>query len=246
MSQKLTFQIPYPLTAPLFYPATLTIYRPLKTMMTPDQILDRLNWRYATKKFAPNQKIADDVWQALEQSLVLSPSSFGQQPWKFFVIRSPAVRKQLQEQAWGQSQVVDASHFVVLAIKTGINNEDVDRYIDRVAEVRQTSKDSLAGLENAIKGFLKDHPFSQLIDAWAAKQVYLALGFFLYSAALLGIDACPMEGFLPDKVDEVLGLPEQGYSAVVLCAAGYRSEADRLASAAKVRYKTEAVVQYID
>ncbi|MGF1523708.1 MAG: NAD(P)H-dependent oxidoreductase [Leptolyngbyaceae cyanobacterium] len=214
--------------------------------MTPDQILERLNWRYATKKFDPSRKISDDVWHALEQSLVLAPSSFGQQPWKFFVIRNPEVRKQLQEQAWGQSQVVDASHFVVLAIKTGINNEDVDRYIDRVAEVRQTPKDSLEGLENAIKGFLKDHSFAQQINAWAAKQVYIALGFFLYSAALLDIDACPMEGFMPDKVDEVLGLPAQGYSAVVLCAAGYRSEEDKLASAAKVRYETEAVVQYVD
>ena len=87
-------------------------------MMTPEQILDRLNWRYATKKFDPTQKITDDVWQALEQSLVRSPSSFGQQPWKFFVIRNPEVRKQRQEQAWGQSQAVDASHFVGLAIKT--------------------------------------------------------------------------------------------------------------------------------
>ena len=181
-----------------------------------------------------------------EQSLVLSPSSFGQQPWKFFVIRNPQIRKQLQEQAWGQSQVVEASHFVVLAIKTGMNNEDVDRYIDRVAEARQTSKDKLEGLENAIKGFLKDHPFSQQPDTWSAKQVYIALGFFLYSAALLGIDTCPMEGFMPDKVDEVLNLPTQGYSAVVLCAAGYRSEEDRLASAAKVRYATETIVQYVD
>lgn len=214
--------------------------------MTPDQILDRLNWRYATKKFDPSRKISDDAWHALEQSLVLTPSSFGQQPWKFFVIRNPEVRKKLQEHAWGQSQVVDASHFVVLAIKTGINNDDVDRYINRVAAVRETPKEKLEGLENAIKGFLKDHPFAQQIDTWSAKQVYVALAFFLYSAALLDIDACPMEGFIPDKVDEVLGLPSQGYSAIVLCAAGYRSEEDRSASAAKVRYETADVVQYID
>lgn len=215
-------------------------------MMTPDQIINCLNWRYATKKFDPSRKISDDAWHALEQSLVLSPSSFGQQPWKFFVIRNPEVRKQLQEQAWGQSQVVDASHFVVLAIKTDINNDDVDRYIERTAAVRQASKESLEGLQNAIEGFLKDHPFSQQINTWSAKQVYIALGFFLYSAALLGIDACPLEGFLPGKVDEVLGLAARGYSAVVLCAAGYRSPEDRLASAAKVRYETEAVLQYID
>lgn len=214
--------------------------------MTPDQIIDRLTWRYATKKFDPSRKITDEAWHALEQSLVLSPSSFGQQPWKFFVIRNPDVRKQIQEHAWGQSQVVDASHFVVLAIKKGINSDDVDRYIERTANVRQVPKAKLEGLEGAIKGFLQDHPFSEQPNTWAAKQVYIALAFFIYSAALLDIDACPMEGFMPDKVDEVLGLPAQGYSAMVLCATGYRSTEDKTADMAKVRYETEALVQYVD
>ncbi|MGB7084833.1 MAG: NAD(P)H-dependent oxidoreductase [Phormidesmis sp.] len=214
--------------------------------LTPDQIIKRLNWRYATKKFDPNQKISADDWQALEQSLVLAPSSFGQQPWKFFVIRNPDIRQQLLEHAWNQSQVVDASHFVVLAIKTGIDDDDVDRYIDRVVEVRQTPKGKLEGLESAIKGFLQDPPYPLQPDAWSARQLYIALGFFLYSAALLGIDACPMEGFIPDKFDEILGLSSQGYAATVLCAVGYRAEADQLADMAKVRYKTEDMVQYID
>ncbi|MEL6381828.1 MAG: nitroreductase family protein, partial [Cyanobacteria bacterium J06626_18] len=116
--------------------------------LTPDNVIEFLNWRYATKKFDSTRKISEEDWHALEQSLVLAPSSFGQQPWKFFVIRKPELRQQLQEQAWGQSQIVDASHLVVLAIKTGINNSDVDRYIDRVAEVRQMPKDKLEGLEN--------------------------------------------------------------------------------------------------
>lgn len=214
--------------------------------LTPDQIIDRLNWRYATKKFDPNKKISDDVWHALEQSLVLAPSSFGLQPWKFFVVRNPELRQQLIEPSWGQTKVAEASHLVVLAIKTNINASDVAPYIDRVAEVRQTPKDQLEGLENMIKGYLKDPPFPLQPDKWSAKQVYIALGFFLYSAAMLGIDACPMEGFMPSKFDEILGLPEQGYSAVVICVAGYRAEDDQAADMAKVRYKTEQVVQYID
>ncbi|MEO0407122.1 MAG: NAD(P)H-dependent oxidoreductase [Cyanobacteria bacterium P01_A01_bin.135] len=187
----------------------------------------------------------DETWQALEQSLVLAPSSFGQQPWKFFVIRSPELRSQLREHAFNQSQVVDASHLVVLASKINLNDGDVDRYIDRVANVRGQPKDQFEGLENAIKGFLHDPPFPLEPQAWATRQVYIALGFFLYSAALLGLDACPMEGFVPDKFDEILGLPAQGYSAAVLCAAGYRAADDGLADAVKVRYATEAVVQYI-
>ena len=214
--------------------------------LTPEQIIQRLNWRYATKKFDPKQKISDDDWYALEQSLVLAPSSFGQQPWKFFVIRNPQLRQQLQKHAWDQSQVADASHLVVLAIKQDIDTDDVDRYVDRVAQVRDTPKDKLSGLEKTVKGFLKDPPFPLHIDAWSTRQVYLALGFLLYSAALLGIDACPMEGFVPAEYDDILGLKDRGYAAKVLCALGYRSEEDKLAEQKKVRYETEEVVQYID
>jgi nitroreductase len=160
------------------------------------QILQQLNWRYATKTFDPALKISDVTWHALEQSLVLAPSSFGLQPWKFFVVRNHDIREKLQEAAWGQSQVVDASHLVVFAIKQGVNAGDVDPYLDRMAEVRQTSRDNLQGLEDMIKGFLNEPPFPFDPDAWSTRQVYIALGFFLYSAAMLGVDACPMEGFV--------------------------------------------------
>ena len=214
--------------------------------MTPDQILKTLNWRYATKKFDSSKKISAEDWQALEQSLVLAPSSFGQQPWKFFVIRNSSLRQQLQQQAWDQSQVTDASHLVVLAIKQGIDNDDVDRYLDRVMEVRQTPKEKLAGMEKAIKGFLENSPFPLEPNDWSTRQVYLALGFLVYSAALLKIDACPMEGFKPAECDKLLGLSDRGYASRVLCALGYRSPEDKLADMAKVRYATDEVVEYVD
>lgn len=214
--------------------------------LTAEQIIQQLKSRYATKKFDPSKKIPDDIWHALEQSLILAPSSFGLQPWKFFVVRNPDLRQQLLPHAWDQSQIVEASHLVVLAIKTNINAGDVAPYIDRIAEVRNMPKGQLEGLENMIKGYLKEPPYPLQPDSWSAKQVYIALGFFLYSAALLGVDACPMEGFVPAKFDEILGLPEQGYAATVLCAAGYRAEDDKYADLAKVRYETEDVVQYID
>ncbi|MGC1310128.1 MAG: NAD(P)H-dependent oxidoreductase [Phormidesmis sp.] len=217
-----------------------------KPDLTPDQIIQTLNWRYATKKFDPDKKIPDNVWHALEQSLVLAPSSFGLQPWKFFVVRNPELRQKLVEPAWGQTKVAEASHLVVLAIKTDIGPEDVSTYIDRLREVRDMPEDKLEGMANMIKGYLKEPPFPLQPDKWSAKQVYIALGFFLYSAALLGIDTCPMEGFIPSKYDEILGLSAQGYSAVVICTAGYRAEDDRAAEMAKVRYETEKVVSYID
>ncbi len=217
-----------------------------KPDLTPEQILQTLQWRYATKKFDSEKKIPDDAWQALEQSLVLSPSSFGLQPWKFFVVRNDDLRQQLVEHSFDQPQIADASHLVVLAIKTDIGADDIPPYIERIKEVRDVPEEKVEGLANMIKGYLKEPPFPLEPDKWSAKQVYLALGFFLYSAALLGIDTCAMEGFIPSKYDEILGLKEQGYSAVVLCTAGYRSEEDKTADMPKVRYETEKVVQYID
>ncbi|MGB3300724.1 MAG: NAD(P)H-dependent oxidoreductase [Phormidesmis sp.] len=217
-----------------------------KPSLTPDQIIQTLNWRYATKKFNPDKKIPDNVWHALEQSLVLAPSSFGMQPWKFFVVRNPDTRQKLVEFAWGQAQVTEASHLVVLAIKKDIGPDDIAPYINRISEVREVPESKLEGFANMIKGYLTDPPFPLEPDKWSAQQVYLALGFFLYSAALLGIDTCPMEGFIPSKFDDILGLPQQGYSAVVICPAGYRAEEDKAADMAKVRYETEQVVEYID
>ncbi|MEM6868947.1 MAG: NAD(P)H-dependent oxidoreductase [Cyanobacteria bacterium P01_C01_bin.121] len=215
-------------------------------VLTPEQVIQKLNWRYATASFNPNKKIPDDAWHALEQSLVLAPSCYGLQPWKFVVVRNPALRHQLVKHAFNQAKIAEASHLVVLAIKTNINVNDVAPYIDRVAQVRQVPVSKLEKFSDAIKNYLTSPPFPLQPDKWSAKQVYLALGFFLYSAAMLGIDTCPIEGFVPSQFDDVLGLSEQGYSAVVLCTAGYRSEHDRSAGLLKVRYETEKVVQYID
>ena len=96
------------------------------TRLAPDQLLAALRWRYATKKFDPASKIPADVWDALEQSLVLTPSSFGLQPWKFLVVSDPAVRARLQPESWNQPQVTEASHFVVLAARTDLTKADID------------------------------------------------------------------------------------------------------------------------
>ena len=214
-------------------------------VVSSDQVLQLLHWRYATKKFDATKKISEEDWKTLEESLVLAPSSFGLQPWKFIVVTNPEIRQQLREHSWGQSQVVDASHLVVLALKKELNAADVDRYVEHMSEVRQVPVDSLQGLANTIKGFLTNPPYPINLNEWAARQVYIALGQFMTSAALLGIDTCPMEGFNPAKYDEILGLAEQGYAAVVLCPAGYRAEDDKYAVMAKVRYPSQEVVQYI-
>ena len=218
----------------------------ITTVSAPETVLEQLKWRYATKKFDANKKIPSDVWKVLEQSMVLAPSSFGLQPWKFFVVNNQEIRQQLLPHSWGQAQVVDASHLVVFAIKKDIDAAYVDRYIARMAEVQQVPVENLAKFAGVVKGFMEKPPYPLDLNQWSTRQVYIALGQFMTTAALLGIDTCPMEGFVPSKYDEVLGLPEQGYAAVVVCPAGYRSAEDESAERPKIRFDTQDVVQYID
>ncbi|MDJ0795980.1 MAG: NAD(P)H-dependent oxidoreductase [Calothrix sp. MO_167.B12] len=218
----------------------------IATTMTPESVLQQLHWRYATKKFDPSKKIPEETWKVLEQSLVLAPSSFGLQPWKFIVVRNPQIRNQLLEHSWGQTQVVDASHLVVLAIKKDLNTSDVDRHLQRMSEVQGVPVENLQKFADVVKGFLKQIPDPLDINHWSTRQTYIALGQYMTCAAMLGIDTCPMEGFIPAKYDEILGLPAQGYKAVVVCPAGYRAADDKQATRPKVRYATEDVVDYID
>ncbi len=213
--------------------------------MSPDKLLEQLQWRYAVKKFDSSKKISDADWKALEQSLVLTPSSFGLQPWKFFVVENEATRQELLGHSWGQKQVIDASHLVVLAIKKDVAEGDVDHYVARMAEVQQTPIENLAKFGDVVKGFLKNPPFPFEVNDWSTRQVYIALGFLMLSAAMLDIDTCPMEGFIPSEYDRILGLPEKGYSAVVVCPLGYRSSEDKSADRPKVRFPTEDVVEYL-
>jgi nitroreductase len=211
---------------------------------SPQMVLQQLKWRYATKQFDPSKQIPDEIWQALEQSLVLAPSSFGMQPWKFFVVRNPDLRQQLLAHSWKQTQVVDAAVLVVLAIKKDVNDSDVDRYMQRTATVQDTPLESLEGFSKVIKGFLSNPSMDR--DGWATRQVYIALGQLMTTAAMLGVDACPMEGIVPAKYDEVLGLAAQGYATVLACPVGYRSADDKYAAKPKVRFETAEIVQYFD
>lgn len=210
--------------------------------VTPETVVEQLRWRYAVKKFDPSRTVPPDTWAALEQALVLTASSYGLQPWKFFVVTDPTVKAQLPAHSWGQRQPQDCSHMVVLAIRANLSETDIDRYVARVSEVRGQTVESLSRFKQMMLGSLTP-PFD--VNEWAARQVYIALGQFLASAAVLGVDTCPMEGIDPAKYDEVLGIGAQGFRTVVACAAGYRAADDPAAQLPKVRFKTEDVVQVI-
>ncbi|MCB1088316.1 MAG: NAD(P)H-dependent oxidoreductase [Verrucomicrobiae bacterium] len=215
--------------------------------MTPtpaDTILDALRWRYATKKFDPSRKISDADWGALEEALVLTPSSYGLQPWKFFVITNQAMKESLVQASYNQKQVADCSHLLVLAVRTEMTEGDVDRLVDFTAETRGIDRQMLAGYRNIMVGDIVSGPRSADSTGWAKLQAYIALGNFMTAAALMGIDTCPMEGFLPKAFDEALDLDKVGLTTAVLCPAGYRAEDDKYAGLAKVRYPKPEMIQH--
>ncbi len=212
-----------------------------------EDLLAALQWRYATKKFDPSRRVDPATWSALEDALVLTPSSWGIQPWKFFVITDPATRHALLQHSWGQRQIVDASHVVVFAVKHPVTADDVHRHVVNTAAVQGTNIADLAGLEKMVAGFLAEPPYPLDLKAWATRQVYLALGNFMTCAALLGIDTCPMEGLDPVGYDKALGLEGTGYFTVAACPAGFRAADDKHAARPKVRFaKSEIVVSLPD
>ena len=212
--------------------------------VSPDQLLAQLQWRYAVKKFDSAAKISSATWSALEESLVLAPSSYGLQPWKFFVVENPDLRAALLPHSWGQKQIVEASHLVVFAVKKDVSAADAERLANHSTVVRGLPAGALDGYKQMMVGNLTRTPAAEL-DIWMSRQVFIALGGFLTACALLGVDACPMEGFLPEKYDELLDLPAKGYAARVVATAGYRHPEDKNAAMKKVRYPRAEIVERI-
>jgi nitroreductase len=209
-----------------------------------DTLLNALQWRYATKAFDANRQIDAPTWASLEQALVLTASSYGLQPWKFLVITDASIRSELRPHSWNQSQITDCSHLVVLLKKRTITASDADRLIEAIAQARGIETSVLAGYRQMIQVDLIDGPRSQIIDQWAANQVYIALGNLLSSAALLGVDTCAIEGFSPSDYDRILDLESDDYQSCVVCACGYRSSDDNYANLAKVRYPASDLIEH--
>ena len=212
------------------------------TPIAPGTLVDALLWRYATKKFDPTRTIPAETWAALEESLVLSPSSIGLQPWKFYVITDAEVKARLMPAAWQQMQVVECSHFVVFTVRRNLGSDHVERHVERMAEVQGVARETLTKFEQMAVRNLEAARAEGRLDSWQTYQIYIALGSFMTAAALLGVDTCPMEGFEPPKFDEVLGLVGTDYASVVACAAGYRHPDDKHAARKKVRFKADDVI----
>lgn len=207
-------------------------------------ILEKLAWRYATKKFDPAKKLEQEQLDRVLRATNLSASSYGLQPYKIIVVSDPAVREQLKAASWNQPQITDASHLVIFAAYNNLGEQHVDHYIENIAGTRQLDKAQLGGFGDMVKGVVKRLD-KEAAAVWTAKQAYLALGTLLTASAADGIDTCPMEGFNAAAYDEILGLKEKGLRTVVIAAVGFRAEDDGMQHAKKVRKPLNEFVELV-
>ncbi|MCE3009278.1 MAG: NAD(P)H-dependent oxidoreductase [Proteobacteria bacterium] len=207
------------------------------------QIMEALQWRYAVKQFDTQKKVSEADWKVLAESLRLAPSSYGLQPWKFIVVQNPSLRAELRKNSWNQSQVTDCSHYVVLTTRTKMSEQDVQKYIAKISQVRGVPQESLKGYHDMMIGDVVKGPRSEIIQWWAQRQAYIAFGFLMETAALMKIDTCPIEGLEPKAYDQILKLEGTGYATVAACAVGYRHRDDKNAQAKKVRFDAQDVIE---
>ncbi|MFD2568210.1 NAD(P)H-dependent oxidoreductase [Pseudotenacibaculum haliotis] len=203
--------------------------------------IQSLQWRYAVKKFDNNTYLSDQQINTLKEAFNLTATSYGLQPIKLVVIKNKEIQQQLVEHSWNQQQVAQASHVLILCIDTHLNENDVEKYFERVQEIRNTPDDII----NPFKDYLKQlitNKSSEDLTTWAKNQAYLALGNLLTVCANEQIDSCPMEGFIPEKYDEVLDLASKNLSSVLVLPVGFRAEDDFMKDLKKVRKNIDEIV----
>jgi nitroreductase len=198
-------------------------------------LLDKLNWRYATKVFDPKRKVSDDDLNFLKEAIRLSVSSYGLQMYKVLIIENPEIRKELRKASWDQAQITDASHLFVFCNYTVNHDQHVDDYIQLIIDTQETvDTKGLKKYGEFIKSDIANMT-SAGRKSWAEKQTYLALNNLIVACADLQIDACPMEGFDKQAYNRILGLDELGMNASVIAPVGYRSTKDETQARKKVR-----------
>jgi len=207
------------------------------------QLLQRLQWRYAVKQFDPTRQIPTATWEALTEALVLAPSSFGLQPWKFLVVETPALRQELRAASWNQSQITDASKLVVLLGQRSMTEADIDRFLQSTSAARNQPLAAFDGYRKVLVNFIHHGWAAKDLAGWNTRQVYLALGQLLTSAAMVGVDACPMEGIDMAAYDRILGLTDTTFQTLCACTLGYRASTDKYAAAPKVRYAKDTLFE---
>ena len=197
-------------------------------------IIERLEWRYATKKFDANKMLSDNKLRILKKAFNLTATSFGLQTIKLVIVKDKTIRELLVEHSFYQRQVVDASHLFVLCIQEDILEKDVEQHFENIKTIRDTPETILKPFRADLKQMMADKSLSERHE-WSVNQAYIALGNLMTVCAVEGIDACPMEGFLPKKIDELLNLDKHQLKSVLMLPVGHRADDDMFADFKKVR-----------
>ena len=197
-------------------------------------IIESLNWRYATKKFDSNKKLSKNQVNILKNAFNLTASSYGLQPIKLIVISNQEIKNNLLDSSFNQKQVIQCSHLFVICIETDIDESYIELYFKRVVDIRKTSAKVLESFKKSIINEFNDMSNTSIIN-WSKNQAYLALGNLMTVCAVEGIDSCPMEGFMPEKYNEILDLKSKNLKSVLVMPVGYRSVDDQFSSFKKVR-----------
>ena len=208
-------------------------------------IVEGLQWRYATKKFDENRKVPDDKIEVLTKAFNLTATSYGLQPVKLLVISDDEVQERLMAHSFNQMQVASASHVLVFCIEKELSDRFVHDYFDKVKKIRETPEEILAPFRETLAQQFQEQD-AEKARAWAVNQAYLAMGNLMTVCALERIDACPMEGFEPEKYDRELNLEEEGLTTVLLMPIGYRAADDMFSDFKKVRRPRSETVIYFD
>lgn len=209
-----------------------------------EKIIKSLKWRYATKVFDSSKIVSEDDINTILESARLSPSSIGIEMWKFIVVKNKELREKLREVSYNQPQITDASHLIIITYRTDAIENMTKERISRTAKIQNVEEDSLVGLRTMLEGSIAQKSKDGTLDSWIKSQTYIPLGIILETAALLDIDACPMEGFLPEKVDEILGLKDKNLKSSTMLTVGYRG-IDEMSEYPKVRREFGDVIEFI-
>lgn len=205
---------------------------------TMKNIIEALEWRYATKEFDTEKKLSDEQLKTLKTAINLTATSMGMQPFKVMIISDKEIKDKLFPVSYNQPQITTASHLFLFCAIEKIDSQYAEEYINLVAKVRNQPIELLDSFSQMVNGFVDNFDDSAKLN-WASKQAYIAIGNLLTTCALEEIDACPMEGFLNDKYSEILGLDKLGLKPLALVATGFRNETDKYAKLKKVRKAEE-------
>ncbi|AMC12090.1 NAD(P)H-dependent oxidoreductase [Lutibacter profundi] len=197
-------------------------------------ILDSLEWRYATKKFDPSKKLTNQQIETLKKAFNLTPTSFGLQPIKLIVINNKEIQEKFVEHAYFQRQVADASHLLILCIEEDTTTDDINAYFDMEKRIRNIDEKVISDFRKQLIDMYKNKTVEEKQQS-AKNQTYIALGNLMTVCAAEKIDACPMEGFVPEKIDELLNLKNLNLKSVLLLPVGFRAEDDIMSGMKKVR-----------